>query len=128
MHYLVDGHNLIGQLPNIDLSDPDDEARLVDLLHRWTLRRPRDRFTVVFDRGVYGHPMALSRPGVEVVFAHSPGDADARLVQRLRSLSPSGGYTLVSSDRALALVASQLGVVVKPSRVFADEIGAGERK
>jgi len=29
MPYLIDGHNLIAQMPGFSLSDPDDEARLV---------------------------------------------------------------------------------------------------
>ena len=30
--YLIDGHNLIGQLPDLSLTDPDDEAKLVQKL------------------------------------------------------------------------------------------------
>ncbi len=29
MHYLIDGHNLIAQISDISLDDPDDEAKLV---------------------------------------------------------------------------------------------------
>ncbi len=124
MHYLVDGHNLIGQMPNIELSDPDDEGKLIMLLHRWTLRHPRDRITVVFDHGVYGHPRPPRWERLEVIFARSPSDADAHLVHRLRSLPCSQGYMLVSADRAIAAVAAQQGVPVKVSQVFAEEINA----
>jgi hypothetical protein len=34
MPFLIDGHNLIGALPDLDLDDPDDEARLVERLQR----------------------------------------------------------------------------------------------
>jgi len=40
MPLLIDGHNLIGQIPDISLSDPDDEAKLVLLLRRYTTARP----------------------------------------------------------------------------------------
>ena len=124
MHYLVDGHNLIGQMPNIELSDPEDEEKLIALLHRWVLRRPQDRVTVVFDRGDYGHPDRRSPERVEVIFARSPSDADTRLAQRLRGITSPRGYTLVSADRALVEIAEALGIAVKPSAVFAAELNA----
>jgi predicted RNA-binding protein with PIN domain len=124
MHYLVDGHNLIGQMPNIELSDPDDEGKLIRLLHRWTLRYPRDRITVVFDKGIYSHTRPPRWDRLEVIFARSPSDADARLVHRLRTLPQPRGYTLVSADRAIAAVAAEHGVPVKASRAFAAEINA----
>ena len=130
MHYLVDGHNLIGQMPNIELSDPDDEEKLLRLLHRWTLRYPRDRITVVFDKGTYGHTRPRHWDRLEVIFARSPSDADARLIRRLRTLPQPQGYTLVSTDRAITTVAAEHGVPVKASRVFAAEINspAAERR
>ena len=38
MFYLIDGHNLIGQLADIDLDDPNDESLLVQKLNGWTSR------------------------------------------------------------------------------------------
>src|SRR5262245_8805655 len=38
MHLLVDGHNLIGQMPGLSLADPDDEAQLVLLLRGYAMR------------------------------------------------------------------------------------------
>ena len=32
MLYLIDGHNLIGQMPGLSLDDPHDEAKLVERL------------------------------------------------------------------------------------------------
>lgn len=124
MHYLVDGHNLIGQLPQIDLSDPDDEAKLLELLHRFTLRHPRHQVTVVFDGGVYGHPALPKRERVEAIFARSPGDADTRLIALLERAAPPQSYTLVSSDRKIAHVAQARGMAVRPSTVFAMELQA----
>ncbi len=124
MHYLVDGHNLIGQMPNIELSDPEDEDKLIALLHRWTLRHPKDRVTVIFDRGGYGHPARRNPERVEVIFARSPSDADTRLAQRLSGITSPRRYTLVSADRVVVEIAEALGVAVKPSAVFAAELNA----
>lgn len=124
MHYLIDGHNLIGQMPNIALDDPDDEEQLIVLLHRWTLRHPRDRITVVFDGGSYGHPPRRNPERVEVIFARSPSDADTRLIRRLETLPRAHGYTLVSSDQVVANAARARAIAVKRSDEFAVELAA----
>ena len=124
MHYLVDGHNLIAHLPGIELSDPEDEAKLVELLHRFVLRHPGHRITVVFDGGVYGHPAPPKRDRVEAIFARSPGDADTRLISLLERATPPQSYTLVSSDRAIAAAAKARRIAAKPSAIFALELQA----
>ena len=35
MHYLIDGHNLIAHLADIDLEDPNDEVKLVLMMRGW---------------------------------------------------------------------------------------------
>ncbi len=122
MHYLVDGHNLIGQMPGLELSDPDDEAKLVDLLGRWTLRVPRHHVTVVFDGGVYGHPHRLGSSRVRVIFAHPPRSADSVLEDLLKQANGQGKTALVSDDRAIKSVAADRGVSVVACRVFAEQL------
>lgn len=122
MHYLIDGHNLIGRCRAIRLDAPDDEAQLVDALHRWVLAAPQHHLTVVFDGGVYGHPQALDRPGVQVIFARSPQDADQRLMYYLKRVNEPKRYRLVTSDRAIAAVAHARGIEVIRSEQFAAEI------
>ena len=122
MHYLVDGHNLIGHVPGIELSDPDDEVQLVDLLHRFVLRNPRLRVTVVFDGGVYGRRVPLDRDRVKVLFARSPEDADARLIELLRTLDQPAGTTLVSADHSITTAAAERGVAVQPPKLFVDDL------
>ena len=126
MPLLVDGHNLIGQIPGIDLADPDDEARLVMLLRRYATRKRGRQVIVVFDHGVYGHPHDLNGYGVTCYFAKSPRDADSQLIKRLKSLSRPGDWTLVTSDRHVADVARERGVRVIDSREFAGQL-LGER-
>jgi hypothetical protein len=124
MEYLVDGHNLIGRMPGLALSDPDDEAKLVDLLGRWTLREPRHRVTVVFDGGVYGHPSRLGSSRVRVIFARPPRDADSLLEELLKQISGSRKAVLVSDDRAITAVAEDRGVSVVACRAFAEQLMA----
>lgn len=122
MHYIIDGHNLIGRCRTIRLGDPDDEAQLVDHLHRWLLRHSQHSIMVVFDGGVYGHPQPLDRPGLRAVFAHSPQDADTRLITLIKRLEEPQRYRLVSSDRAVAAAAHERQLEVIDASVFAAQI------
>jgi predicted RNA-binding protein with PIN domain len=122
MHLLVDGHNLIAQMPGISLADADDEARLVLLLRGFAARKRGRLVLVVFDRGVYGHPQQLDGYSVTCHFAKSPQDADTQLIRRLRTLKRPGEWMLVSSDRAVARVAEERGVRVIGARDFAAQL------
>ena len=44
MNYLIDGHNLIGQLPDISLDDPNDEALLVQKLSGFCAANTKHRY------------------------------------------------------------------------------------
>jgi predicted RNA-binding protein with PIN domain len=122
MHYIIDGHNLIGRCRTIRLTDPDDEAQLVHLLHRWVLRNQRHRITVVFDGGVYGHPQAVEPPGVQAIFAHSPQDADSRLIRMIGQVAEPQRYRVVTSDRSVAGAAQTRGIEVMRAEHFATQL------
>jgi hypothetical protein len=122
MHYIIDGHNLIGQCRTIRLTDPDDEARLISYLHRWILRNTRHRITVVFDGGVYGHPQSLEPPGVRAIFAHSPQDADTRLIRLIDQITEPQQYRVVTSDRSVATVAQARQIEVIRADRFAAQL------
>lgn len=122
MPYIVDGHNLIGQMASLRLNDPDDEAKLVLILDRFALRR-RLRVVVYFDRGRPGQNQ-LGTPQVSVVFARSPEDADTKIAARLRRLVTPREWVLVSSDRALIAVAEQVGSRVIRATAFAETLAA----
>ncbi len=119
MSLLIDGHNLIGQIPTLSLADSNDEAELVLLLRRYAARKRGRRIVVVFDGGVYGHPHNLNGYGVECYFAQSPKDADAILMKRIRSIRRRGEWQVVTSDRAVAGTARAQGIQVISSQTFA---------
>ena len=122
MPVLIDGHNLIGQLPDISLADRDDEARLVSRLQGYAGRTGK-RVTVVFDRGLPGgRSQALSGGRVEVVFAPTGQNADGVLVERVRRSRNPRGLTVVTSDRAVIAAARQEGARVVHSEAFVDEL------
>jgi predicted RNA-binding protein with PIN domain len=116
---LIDGHNLIGRLPDIRLEDPDDEAKLVIRLRTYCARTGK-RATVVFDRGLPGgRSLGLSGGGVEVVFASMGHTADGILRERVRRARDPRSLTVVTSDQAVIEAARARGARVMRSEEFA---------
>jgi len=124
MPLLIDGHNLIGRLPDIRLDDPDDEAKLVARLRTYSARTGK-RMTVVFDHGLPGgHSRGLSGGGVKVVFAAADRSADGILRERMRRARDPRGLTVVTSDREVQAAAEARGVRVVRSDEFAAQLSA----
>jgi hypothetical protein len=122
MPVLIDGHNLIGQLPDISLADPDDEARLVSRLQAYAGRTGK-RVVVVFDRGMPGgRSQTLSGGRVEVVFAPTGCNADGVLIERIRRARNPRGLVVVTSDREVVAVARRRGARVVRAEAFLGEL------
>ena len=108
MHYLIDGHNLIAKLPDIDLSDPDDEVQLVLKLRQWTAVSLKRTVTVYFDGGLPGgHNVNLSNAQVKVVFVSQGKTADSLLIARINRAPNPPEYTLVTSDQQIIAAANK---------------------
>ncbi len=124
MPLLIDGHNLIGRLPDLRLDDPDDEAKLVARLRAYCARTGK-RVTVVFDRGLPGgHSRELSGGGVKVVFAATGRSADGVLRERIRRARDPRGLTVVTSDHEVIAAAQAGGARVMQSEEFAAQLSA----
>jgi uncharacterized protein len=121
MPFLIDGHNLIGQMPGLRLDDPDDEQQLIERLRAY-LARSRKTGTVVFDRGLPGGAGKWSTSALEVKFAPHPQTADDIIAARLRSAQNPGGLIVITSDAELARLAQHAGARVKSSAAFAREV------
>ena len=119
MPYLIDGHNLIAQMPGLALSDPDDEVKLVLRLRRYSARK-KQKITVVFDHGIPGGwSRELSTGPVQVVFAGSHSNADKVILERIREAARPTEIKLVSSDGELQRAAEARRVEVITSQEFA---------
>ena len=128
MPTLVDGHNLIGKLPDIDLADPDDEAKLV-LKLRTYCARTRKKVTVVFDHGLPGGKShELSGGGVDVRFASTTRTADGILRERIRNSMNPRGLIVVTSDGRIIAEAEARGARVVRSEDFADQLAGAPVK
>jgi predicted RNA-binding protein with PIN domain len=124
MNYLIDGHNLIGKLPDIKLSDPDDEAKLVLKLINWAAVGVDRRVIVVFDRGMPGVQWARFRSDtIKTVFAPDGNSADNWLITFMkREVRDPRQFTLVTSDNAIVKVAQRLRINQISSDQFADDM------
>jgi len=118
MNYLIDGHNLIGQLPDIDLSDPNDEALLVQKLNGWT-SRSRNHVVVVFDNGLPGGQSRLSSGRVKVIFAPPDTTADSVIRKRIHGINPPTEWVVVTDDHQVQNAARVRRMTVMRSTDFA---------
>ena len=118
MNYLIDGHNLIGKLPDLRLDDPEDEMKLTARL-RLFAQRAHALVTVVFDPGpAY---MAGRRPTggeVRVIYARLGDTADRVIVGMARRPASRRGLTVVTSDRAVTAAVRAEGLPVITSEAF----------
>ncbi len=122
MPYLIDGHNLIGQMPDIDLFDPDDEAKLVLKLRSFAGRVGK-RITVVFDGGLpAGLERSLSTHSVKVRFASAQSSADRILRNIIRQIKNPAGWILVCSDVAVIELALRRKMNVISAQQFAHQL------
>ena len=119
MPYLIDGHNLIGQLPDISLDDPDDEALLVQKLHGF-VARTKAKCTVVFDKGLPGGASRMSTKSVRVVFASQRSNADNVIIDRIHKEKNPKIWTVVSSDNHVLSIARRQKMQTMRSTAFAD--------
>ena len=119
MPYLIDGHNLIAQMPGMTLADPDDEIQLVLRLRQFAARK-KLKITVIFDHGIPGGwSRDLSTGPVKVVFAGSHSNADRVILERIREAAKPRDIQLVTSDRELRREAEARRAEVITSQDFA---------
>lgn len=96
---VIDGHNLIGQILDISLSDPHDEEKLIKRLEEYHRERGTP-IIVVFDPGQAPPPTKRLRgKGIKVLFAPPGSKADTLIINLIKKSSYPRGLTIVSSDR-----------------------------
>jgi uncharacterized protein len=135
MAYIIDGHNLIGVLPDIRLADPDDEARLLHRLRALKARAGSGPLIVFFDAGPGSREMSSPvpggghhreapkvSPGVEARFAEPGQTADDAIVSFLRGVTQPGQYAVVTDDQELTWRIRALGASAIRASDFAGRL------
>jgi predicted RNA-binding protein with PIN domain len=123
MMWLVDGHNLIGQLQDLSLDDPYDEAKLSMAIRSYCMRS-RTTAEVIFDNGLPGGvSRQLSNSAVKVIFAPPRTSADNLIMRRARDYGNFRDMVLITSDRRILRLAHAYGIESMASEEFALLIG-----
>ena len=124
MHFLIDGHNLIGKMPGLELSDSQDELELILRLKGWVATARNRQVTIYFDgSGLGGYSQRLSSKDIRVIFAPTDKEADDLLMVRLNTLRNGRNFTLVTSDNRIRNVAKIGGIKVLKSEEFVEREG-----
>lgn len=120
MRYLIDGHNLIAQLPDIHIDDPDDEVQLVYKLRGFVARSQKSvKITVVFDGGIPGGvEQNLSNSTVTARFAAAERSNADNVLRSFLERADAAKTTLVSSDQELIDFARQQKITVMTAPEF----------
>lgn len=127
MSYIIDGHNLIGILPDIHLSQPDDEQRLLARLRSYRAAIGGRAMIVFFDSAPLAWPdqtppLDVSSPGVEVHFARPGQTADDAIIAYLAAARQPGQYAVVTNDQGLTGRARATGASVLSATEFAAQM------
>ena len=119
MQWLIDGHNLIGQMPNLRLDDAHDEEELLEYLRRYRARTGHT-VTVVFDAGQDYQPAKTHQQGgITVQFVRQGQTADQVLIRRIHQVKNPQAVMVVTSDREVEQAARQARIRVVSAQEFA---------
>lgn len=124
MPFIIDGHNLIAQVPGLDLSDPDDEMQLIEILQQYGRLHRKGKIECYFDNAPFREGQYLQRFGqVQVYFVRQGSTADAAIEKRLAQLGKEArNWQVVSSDRRVQQAARAAGAKAVSSESFVQEL------
>lgn len=124
MPFIIDGHNLIGVLSDIDLADPDDEEQLLMQLQSHASHLQKNMH-VYFDRRAPGLQATLRRGRVTAHFVQRGRTADDAIKAHIRRLGRrSSNWTIVSSDQDILRFARHHQARAMTSQAFNTELNA----
>jgi predicted RNA-binding protein with PIN domain len=122
MAYIVDGNNVMGQVPGWHRDKAKSRRALLEKLAAF-IRVKKARVTVVFDgRPEDEMPEGSVFHGVRVLYADRGSDADTRIERIVGASKDARGLTVVTSDRHLAFLVRARGATVIRSGVFRSQI------
>lgn len=119
MAYIIDGHNLIPNFPWLDLSQPDDENALLEILNKFCTLFGQT-IEVFFDKAAPGHGGRRQIGKVKVTFVPDHSSADQMIISRLNGLGRAArNWTVVTSDHRIQVEARTHHSKVISSEEFA---------
>lgn len=122
MNYIIDGHNLIPNIPGLSLSDLDDEPRLISLVHEFC-RLSRSLAELYFDGAPPAQKSITGGGQVRVHFVRKGIPADEAIIHFMHQAGRNAkNHTLVSSDHHIQSEARSLGIPFIESAAFAQKM------
>ncbi len=126
MLYLIDGHNLIPYVKGLNLSDLDDELRLIEYLQIFA-RVKRTKIEVFFDRAAAGHSGSRRFGSLTAHFIPSFTIADVAIINRVRAIGKAAGNcTVVTSDQRVMAECRNMKARLMDSPTFAKMLGENQ--
>jgi predicted RNA-binding protein with PIN domain len=124
LHLLIDGYNLLHQIPELSFlmqEDPEDARESLLEKLRTYQRIKRHKITVVFDAWGGEEPRSeVNKKGIRVVFT-APGETADDYIKRLASKERERAI-VVTSDRAIRSFVETQGAISISSRDFLDRV------
>jgi predicted RNA-binding protein with PIN domain len=129
MPYLIDGNNLIGTLPDLELRDPGSRFELINRLLAFQ-QIHKTRILLVFDGPPDDSiPQKIKiRPLFKVYFSEKGNNADAIIKKLIAKETDTRRFFVVSSDRELKDFARKNGASTLNSREFQRELKRALKK
>ena len=122
MPYIIDGHNLIPEIPGLDLQDIDDELQLIEMLQEFC-RLKRKQVEIYFDNAPPGQLRVQKFGHVTAFFARAGRSADQAIGHKLHLLGKKArNWNVVSSDREVQAAARAARATVIASQNFAIQL------
>src|SRR5215467_11755814 len=122
MPYIVDGNNVMGQIPGWHRDRDRARFELLKQLAAFARLR-RVRVTVAFDGAPdQKFPEGSAFKGIQVLYARRGSSADDRIVELVESSKDPRGVTVVTSDRQLGFRVRQRGSKVLRSGEFRKQL------
>lgn len=122
MQWIIDGHNLIPNIPGMKLSDLDDEAALIAWLEDF-LRKSKDSIEVFFDKAAPGQVKSRKQGRLSITFVQANRTADQAIIERLSRLARNASnYTVVSSDHVVQVNAHAAHAKTMDSSAFVRKV------
>jgi len=122
MPYIIDGHNLIPEIPGLDLQDIDDELQLIEMLQEFCRLR-RKQVDIYFDNAPPGQLRVQKFGHVTAFFTRAGQSADHAIAQKLHLLGKKArNWTVVSSDREVQASARAARATVITAQNFAIQL------
>lgn len=118
---IIDGHNLIGAMPDLSLSDHHCKERLLRMLEKYQYII-NERMIIVFDGADFLNAEKYQRNKIEICYPPKDLDADIVIKKLIEKYKNNTGIKVVTSDNELKSLVKRRGLIIRSSKQFGYEV------